>query len=248
MEIIYQVVPWIGVYSSYFSRTGRNDGTLVMAYVQYMAVIVAFNAACYFIWSQRFFVFGSFTASQLNLYYLYVQMMEMFFMLFVRTRISIRYLPRILTVLNVLFLTYYFAYFYPFCSEALFVLIISSVLTVLAFLRWSECPALEWNPFSPCTPSISNPRQAYIRVLESDFVLSFSLSTLFVSPAFRSEFSPEEQCCIDSENNGGLMFDFSLGQRDRMDQIQMQDFVMNMDDMRQELRPDDQPNEDNRVI
>ena len=177
-----------------------------------MMVIVFFYGLFYEIWSNSFFTFGSYTMIQLNAYCVYNQFLEIFIIVFCRTRITLFYFPKIITVFNLYFIIYYESHFYPFGNEALFLLGNVTALLCFIVLKYFECPALDLNPFAPNTPSIDNPRQVYIPVLKSNCMLGFDIWTQFFSPALRVEFDEEEQ----KELNRGMnesMFDFSVAQR-----------------------------------
>jgi len=101
---------------------------------------------------------------------------------------------------------------YAFTIDALFLLIITTFLILALFLKFVECPMIDLNPFHMYTPSLENPRQAFIPILQSSATLGFDILTLFYPPAFKSEFNNTEQEYI----NQGIdesMFDF----RDNID-------------------------------
>ena len=183
------------------------------------------------------FSFGMFTELQLDNYYLYNQFLEIFVLLFCRTRIAIMYLPKILAILNVCFIVYYQTFFYPFSSEALFLLISLTAFTFVTFLKYIECPALDLNPFAYFTPAVDNPRQAYIPVAKSSYSLGFEVWTLFYPPAVRSEFEAEEQETI-NEALDESMFDFSQGQQ-RANNVEggpAENLLPNLRDVRLEMQ------------
>ncbi len=210
---------------------------LIWSFLLYTLVLYEFYTFFFVVWTDYLFDFAGFTTTQLIAYYTYYEFIEIFVLLFARTRITIRYFPRIITVLNVVYLAYYFTYFYPFSSEALLSLVTASLMVCAGFLLWCECPAQEWNPFAPYTPTERNPRQAYTRVLQSEFSLNTSLISLLTPPAFRSEFDPEERVCIDADDYGNILFDFSLGARDNLEQVELITMEMNAQNLRQGLQP-----------
>eukprot|EP00826_Nyctotherus_ovalis_P043458 TRINITY_DN4580_c0_g4_i2.p3 TRINITY_DN4580_c0_g4~~TRINITY_DN4580_c0_g4_i2.p3 ORF type:complete len:193 (+),score=43.65 TRINITY_DN4580_c0_g4_i2:1060-1638(+) len=177
-----------------------------------MVTVINFYRLFFDFWSNTFFHFGPYTPIQLTSYHVYNQFLEIFMMLFCRSRLTLLYFPKLITVLNLCFLVYVESHFYPFTNEALSLLYFLTALLSLLFLRHFECPALDRNPFALSTPSPENPRLAYIPVAKSACVLGFELWSSFYPPALRTEFEEEEQREL-SEGMEAAMFDFSLGER-----------------------------------
>eukprot|EP00826_Nyctotherus_ovalis_P065684 TRINITY_DN9660_c0_g1_i1.p1 TRINITY_DN9660_c0_g1~~TRINITY_DN9660_c0_g1_i1.p1 ORF type:complete len:471 (+),score=62.22 TRINITY_DN9660_c0_g1_i1:279-1691(+) len=207
-QLLYRLAPWLGIYGAYYSRTRRSQASYVCAYLLNLVVIIFFYAICYYVWSLAFFTFGAYTRIQLDNYYLYNQFMEIFIILFCRSQVTILYLPKLLTMINVVFIVYCQSFFFPFINEALSVVIAVSALSLMLFIKLVECPKLALNPFDPLVPSIDHPRQVYIPVLKMNYGLGFDIWTMFYAPGVRSEFDEEAQETMNQALDES-MFDFS---------------------------------------
>lgn len=181
---------------------------LFFAFFGFLAVTYIFYGTCYNAWSSIFFSHRPTLRNEGDLYYPYIELIELVTLIFIRTRMSIAYFPKIITVMNVVYLYYCFTNFYPFASLAAGVLCFSSMAIFFLFLRLFEFQALGWNPFAFHTPGGNNTRQVYTETLRSRFSLGFDLWSVFCPPSFRSEFGPQEQGEIGVEVEP-IQFDFS---------------------------------------
>jgi len=102
-------------------------------------------------------------------------------LLVIRTRSSIKYLPKLITVFNMIFLFYLNSHLYSAQFESCFVLQTISLFFCIYFIRHFEYPAInEWNQCGLYTPTEDNPRCGYHNVLLSpDFNIGFDLLTMF---------------------------------------------------------------------
>jgi len=156
-----------------------------------------------------------------SLYFTYVGFLEFYNILFVRTRLSLKYHGKFITIANIMFLFYMINMFEPFYYEAVWTLIYFSIFLMCAFLHFCEIPALHWNPFKHYTPSINNPRTGYIPVPMEKFLLNFDLWTVCYPMRFRENFSPEEQRLFDEESAvDDLYYDFRTSREMRRALIQ----------------------------
>ena len=203
-NIFYRIAPWVGIYAAHHTRTNRNKGLLILAYCLYIIIILIFYLISYLVWITALWKFWKYNTIELGEYYCYIQLLEMHFILFCRSSITILYLPKLITLANVLFIVYYQSYFYAFINDALFVLIILTILLYLLFLKYAECPKLLGNPFEFNTISMDNPRDSYILSLESTYRIGIEVWTLFYPPALRSEFNEEEKNGIDRALNESM--------------------------------------------
>lgn len=207
-DIAYSSVPWIGIYAAHLLRSGKTDSYLLFAFVCFFGFAILFYYVADYLWIDVFQKSGPISSTKGGGYVLYCLIMELLVMIFARTRISIKYLPKLLTIFNIIFLCYVYTYFFPFTGNAVNILMGISYSTILLFIILYENPAILWNSFGQYTPTIFNPRQAYIPVPLMSYSIGFDLWTLFYPPAFRSEFSETEQNTI--VNQVELMqFDFT---------------------------------------
>jgi hypothetical protein len=204
----YRAIPWIGVDAAYLNRSRRSEKRLIISYTIYLIISYFMFGACYYLWA-HLFLNKPHIQTLNDSYFTYIGVFEFLNLLFIRTRLSIKFFPRMFTLLNILFLSYHFTYFFPFSQEALTALFLTSFTLFLGFLLISEIPALERNPFGPFTPSTNNPRMAYLPVSIRSFSLGFELWSMFCPGAFRTEFIQREQELLNDENEPILPFDFS---------------------------------------
>ncbi len=207
-------MPWIGVYEASMQRSRRSDKYLLISYVCFLMLAYLFYGVCFSVWDQLFFSGRPLAIGDTQNYYPYLEIVELFLIVFVRTRISILYFPKVVTILNVVYLFYVYCNFYPFSGLAVAALTFSSLTAFILFLLFFEQPATQWNPFAPHTPALNNPRQAYIPVPQSRFSLGFDLWSLFYAPVMRSAFSAEEQTEVGAEAEP-IQFDFESRDENR---------------------------------
>eukprot|EP00826_Nyctotherus_ovalis_P014892 TRINITY_DN1418_c0_g4_i6.p1 TRINITY_DN1418_c0_g4~~TRINITY_DN1418_c0_g4_i6.p1 ORF type:complete len:370 (-),score=15.87 TRINITY_DN1418_c0_g4_i6:162-1271(-) len=206
--LVHRAVSWIGVHASNLARTKRTSLYLIVAFFGYLILIYGFYGASFNVWEYFFCDGRPMVRNEGTLYYPYLELMELLVLVFVRTRISLCYFPKFITLINVLFLYYHFTNFFPFLGLATDVLLFLTMSIFFLFMRFFELPGVGWNPFSLHASSANNPRQAYSAVFRSDFSLGFDLRSLFLPPRLRSDFAPEEQTELGSEVEP-IQFDFS---------------------------------------
>jgi hypothetical protein len=102
----------IGAEAAYLDRNGRTKRSL---YNQCLASIIVFYCmytGSFHMWTQITFN-STFSGTFNSNYFFYVNYSELLSLLFVRTRSSIKYLPKIYTIFNITFLMYVNSYMYP---------------------------------------------------------------------------------------------------------------------------------------
>jgi hypothetical protein len=109
--MIYQQMGDIGAISAYLDRNGMSKGWLFFALITGMSMYYLMYMSCYTMWT--FMAFNTSFAGFLNqAYFFYINTIELMSFLFVRTRSSIKYLPKMITICNVMFLMYVNSYMY----------------------------------------------------------------------------------------------------------------------------------------
>lgn len=155
-------------------------------------------ASSYFLWTE--IIFPSIIARGINdLYFFYINLLEFATLFLVRTRSSIKYLPKFVTILNIIFIMYINSYMYPAQYELMSVVNNITITLFAYFLKYYEIPAVagDWNPFGTYTPSFNNPRAGYHFVSNDSFMLGFDIFTMFQSLRFRERFTLDEQRTYD---------------------------------------------------
>lgn len=115
---------------------------------------------------------------------------ELLFMVFCRTRSSIKYLGKYITILNLIYLFYVNMYIYPAVYEAHSLLSFTTLFLFVWFIKRYEWEAVnEWNQCGSYTPSESNPRCGYHNVLLGpDYNYGWDLMTMFYPLRFEETF------------------------------------------------------------
>ena len=151
----------IGALSAYFDRNRRSKCVIYFAVLTVLMVYYLTYLGCYSLWTFMSFQ-GPYSGNLNDSYFFYMNSVELLSFIFIRTRSSIKYLPKYITIANLIFLMYVNSYMYPCQFEALSVLQSFSYLMFAYFLKNYEYIALEmWSPFGHYTPSEHNPRTGY---------------------------------------------------------------------------------------
>jgi len=136
--------------------------------------------ACQYLWTK--ICFGETYSGIINdHYFFYVNYSELIFFIFIRTRSSIKYAPKYLTILNIIYLFYVHMYIYPAVFEAFIVLTYATLFIFCWFIVRYEVPSVnDWNQCGSYTPSESNPRCGYHHILVAPvYNFGFDLIPLF---------------------------------------------------------------------
>jgi hypothetical protein len=106
---IYRASPHIGAQAAFLDRRGTSKSPLILTYLFCLISFYCMYGSCYFLWSTV--TFPQMIASGVNdLYFFYINMIEFVALFFLRTRSSIKYLPKCLTILNITFIFYVNSY------------------------------------------------------------------------------------------------------------------------------------------
>ena len=203
------MIPWIGGLAAYMRRRGRSQCPLITAFILFPLTIYFLYGGFYDLWDEIFLPHSPKSSGFCRSYLSYVGMMEFLNFMFIRSRISIKFWPKLLTFGNVLTLCYVYSYFYGFVDQALLCLVIFSFTIFLIFLRLVEIPALEGDPLGDYTPTMGNPRMGYIPIMMAQVGAISDVWTSFFVINFRSEFHREEQVVI-REGVNPIQMNFSV--------------------------------------
>jgi len=181
---------------------------LITSFTCFLTLSYVFYGLVVSLWNEMAFAGKASMISNGENYYLYLQIMDFIMLLFIRTRISILYFSKIITLMNIIYLFYCFNNFLPLANLAAGILICLTFVVFSLFIKYCEVPAMEQNPFGLHVPSINEPRQVYSTVSMLHISLGIDVWSIFFAPSFRSEFTAEEQ----KDVNDGVelvYFDFS---------------------------------------
>ena len=149
---IYQQMGVIGAYSAHLDRTGRSKKPFLFGLIGTLIVFYFMQSSCYFFWTQM--MFPEPYAGQINdVYFAYSNFLEFFVFIFIRTRSSIKFYAKFITIPNVIFLFYINSYMYAAQVQFFHMLFYLTLAISFAFLEFFEVPAIQdWNPFDVNTP------------------------------------------------------------------------------------------------
>ena len=108
---IYQQMGMIGAYSAHLDRQGASKLTFLFALLFTLFVMIFMQTSFFFFWTQ--IIFPETYAININdMYFVYSIFLEFFAFIFIRTRTSIKFYAKIITIINLCFLFYINSYMY----------------------------------------------------------------------------------------------------------------------------------------
>ena len=177
---IYRQIGVQGAQAAYFDRNRMSKFGISFSLMTALLVYYSLFMACNQVWTVLGFN-STYSALVNEQYFFYTNLIELVTFLFIRTRSSIKYFAKLITILNVTYLMYISSYPYPAQYESLRVLTTTSTLVAFYFIwKFERRALLQWNPFGSYTPSSFNPRCAYHLVLgNSEYSMGFDLMSMF---------------------------------------------------------------------
>lgn len=191
---IYSSLNLTGAQVAYLERNNLSSAFILFSLLIICIFFYCVHVASYKFWTSLVFS-TAFSGSVQDAYYLYANWTELVAFMFIRTRSSLKYAPKFITIMNLSFLFYVNSYMYPAATESLLTLNLLTIVFYLYFIVHYEYRALtEWNPCGSYTPSETNPRCAYHHVLASlDYMYSFDLFSMFQPLRFIETFPNASQ-------------------------------------------------------
>lgn len=186
---IYRALGSTGAEAAYLDRHRISKTALTFSLLCSMVVYYGMFIGCNKLWTMLAFN-NTYSGMVHEEYFFYVNYIELLTFLFIRTRSSIKYFPKLITVLNMAYLMYVNSFMYAAQQESLVVLNNASLLIFFYFIVNYEMEATRnWNPFGSHTPSINNPRCAYHHVSQSSqWSIGFDIMTMFQPVRFKESF------------------------------------------------------------
>lgn len=197
-RLIYQSMGDMGALAAYLDREGISRSIIYLTYCCSLALYYVMYIACSHLWTIMCFSSLIYSDNINQSYFFYVNMLELCAFIFLRTRSSIKYFPKIISLANILFLFYINSTMYASQYEALALLQNFSIFMLFFFLSRYEYEAVNnWNPFGTWTPSEVNPRCAYQHVLASpNYAIGFDVLSMTMPVHFRERFTPESRAAF----------------------------------------------------
>ena len=161
--------------------------------------------------------------------------------LFARTRSTIKYFSKYVTIANLMFLMYINSHMYAAQLEAFLLLVFTTILLLCFFLRKFEAKAIQvWNPYGSFTPSETNPRCAYINILSSpEYTCGFDIFSMFLPLRFQQHFPRESQELMEEFSADGFEFGINFMPNRRIPRNQVS--PVQQQQLRQPAEPEEPP-------
>ena len=184
----------IGAEAAHPERNNQSKSGLLWSLTLTLFIFYFMQTSCYYLWTHLMFPIA-FPGAINDMYFGYSNLLEFFIFIFVRTRVSIKYCAKMLTIINLIFLMYINSYMYGAMIQLFSVLFGMTCIIFFSFLLYLEQPAMtEWNPFDQNTPRYQSPRIGYQLVLDdTNFGTGFYIWHAFFPPRGRESFTMTEQ-------------------------------------------------------
>lgn len=130
-------MPHIGAQAAYLDRRGSSKVGLIFAFIGCLSAFYFMYGSCYFLFTAM--SFPSIFARGINdVYFFYYNMVEFMSLVFIRTRSSIKYFPKIVTLMNLWYLFYVNSYIYAAFYECYACLFYTTMFIFFGFLKYYE--------------------------------------------------------------------------------------------------------------
>ena len=110
-QVIYHSMGIIGAQIADLQRNKNSKILFSLAVVAILFLTYYVQTCCYYVWVKLMFP-ASFASNLNDLYFFYSNLLEFSFFIFVRTRLSLKYYPKIVTLTNLVFFVYINVYLY----------------------------------------------------------------------------------------------------------------------------------------
>jgi len=180
--MLYYSFPWIGQPAYALQQSGRSPTPVISSFVYMLLTLYFMYACCYLMWTPM--IFGHvFPKGIDDDFYTFVSFVEFFSLIYVRTKESVVFFPRVTGLFILVFFMYRFNHFYGFLNLAFKAMVFLTIAAVALTLRLYESKAIDpLLPNSDDSLSSDNVRQVYHAV--------FSRSTGGELPELWSLFYP----------------------------------------------------------
>lgn len=153
IQVIYHSMGVIGAQIADIQRNKKSKVVFSLAVVAVLLLTYYVQTCCYFVWVKLMFP-ASFASNLNDLYFFYSNLLEFTFFIFIRTRLSLKYYSKVVTLINLVFFVYINSYLYSAQLQIYRILLSTNLLFFITLLLEFEIPALrDWNPFDLNTPS-----------------------------------------------------------------------------------------------
>ena len=159
--LLYYSFPWIGQPAYALQQSGRSPTPVVSAFLYMLFTLYFMYACCYLMWTPMIFdhVFPKGIDDD---FYTFISFVEFFNLIYVRTKESVVFFPRVTGVCILIFFMYRFNHFYGFLNLAFKVMVLFTITAMALTLRLYESKATDpLLPNSDDSLNSENVRQVY---------------------------------------------------------------------------------------
>ena len=191
---------WIGLYYHTLQNSNKSTVWVLVSLYFFYSLFINLMYAVRVYWN--FLLFNkSYNRSLSNEFYDLIYWTEFLSILFLRTRSSLKFVPRITILMMVMFIYYFQHTIYGFYELAISILRFGIYAVFGYFLLTFEIPALQWNSSYHYTPSLQSPRTLYFPVFSLAWIHDLPpIWTMFYPLFGRSHFSTEELALVDGNH------------------------------------------------
>ncbi|KAL4506679.1 hypothetical protein ABPG72_000250 [Tetrahymena utriculariae] len=256
---LIQTFPYIGLYLH--ALRGQKTNELVKSFMKMMLVIYFIYLSALFIGSLILFHKSIPKGLDENFLAL-LAVLELLIMLFVRTRSSLKWFPRVSILLMSTFLFYTQNTVYGYYSSLLSAIIFLILAFFCYILEEFEIPAVSWNESYHYTPSTHRPRVLYFPIFNLGWYYDLpQLWTMFYPLYGREHFTQAQLSLVDSNyillnqtldnaqrgnnNDLGILMNFQQnGNNNQNNNANQNNQAVNADNQNQANNQDGQPVQD----
>jgi len=178
---IFRAFPWVGIYLYALLFNRKPKKYLIFAFLILLLFFYFIYLGSYYLWTFLLFHRPVPPGTDENFYVL-CAFIEFLTLIFLRTRSSLKFLPKLLVLLLFTYCYYVNSTTFGFYSLGFYVIVHFAFVFFGLILEKFEIPALSWNPSYHYTPSLEKPRTLYFPL--------FSLSNYHDLPQLWSLFYP----------------------------------------------------------
>ena len=178
---IFRAFPWAGLYLYALLYNRRPKKYLISAFLFLLGFFYFIYLGSYYLWTFLLFHKSLQPGTDENFYVL-CALIEFITLIFIRTRSSLKFLPKYLVLILFTYVYYVNNTAFGFYSLGFYIILHFTFFFIGMILDNFEIPALSWNPSYHYTPSLDKPRILYFPL--------FSLSNYHDLPQLWSMFYP----------------------------------------------------------
>ncbi|CAD8075217.1 unnamed protein product [Paramecium primaurelia] len=191
--------PWVGQYLTILNRNHKLKQELLNAFIQMLILfyLVYFFQFSGYSGSIQLFA-KSYPRGLSENFFSSFLLNEFVSIIFLRTRSSLYFVPKYITLTYLLFIYYFESTIYGYYNLAFQICIFSQFAIISIFVLQFEIAALEWSTISPYTPSFDRPRVLYCPMFNMNWVNDIpTLWTMFFPLCGRRFFQIQNLALVD---------------------------------------------------